>query len=53
MFMLENTASLPREGVFVLIGVAVLVALYILLRFLKSKTTEEVIVPEENIDEEI
>ena len=53
MFMLENTASLPREGIFVLIGVAVLVALYILLRFLKSKTTEEVIVPEENIDEEI
>lgn len=53
MFMLENTATLPREGIFVLIGVAVLVVLYILLRFLKSKRTEEVIVPEENIDEEI
>lgn len=53
MFMLENTASLPREGVFVLIGVAVLVVLYILWRFLKSKRKEEVIVPEENIDEEI
>lgn len=51
--MLENTATLPREGVFVLIGVAVLVVLYILLRFVKSKRTEEVIVPEENIDEEI
>lgn len=53
MFVLENTATLPREGVFVLIGVAVLVVLYILLRFVKSKRTEEVIVPEENIDEEI
>lgn len=53
MFMLENTATLPREGIFVIIGVAVLVVLYILLRFLKSKRTEEVIVPEENIDEEI
>lgn len=51
--MLENTASLPREGVFVLIGIAVLVVLYILLRFLKSKRKEEVKVPEENIDEEI
>ena len=51
--MLENTATLPREGVFVLIGVAVLVVLYILLRFLKSKRKEEVIVPEGNIDEEI
>lgn len=53
MLMLENTATLPREGVFVIIGVAVLAVLYILLRFLKSKRTEEVIVPEENIDEEI
>lgn len=53
MFFLENTATLPREGVFVLISVAVLAVLYILLRFLKSKRTEEVIVPEENIDEEI
>lgn len=53
MFFLENTATLPREGVFVLISVAVLAVLYILLRFLKSKRTEEVIVPEESIDEEI
>ena len=53
MFMLENTATLPREGIFVLIGVAVLVVIYILLRFLKSKRTETVIVPEENIDDEI
>lgn len=51
--MLENTATLPREGIFVLIGVAVLVVIYILLRFLKSKRTETVIVPEENIDDEI
>ena len=53
MFMLENTAILPREGIFVLIGVAVLVCLYVLLRFLKIKRKEKIIVTEENIDEEI
>ena len=53
MLMLENTATLPREGIFVLIGVAVLVCLYVLLRFLKIKRKEKIIVTEENIDEEI
>lgn len=53
MLMLENTATLPREGIFVFIGVAVLVCLYVLLRFLKIKRKEKIIVTEENIDEEI
>lgn len=53
MLMLENTAILPREGIFVLIGVAVLVCLYVLLRFLKNKRKEKAIATEENIDEEI
>ena len=53
MLVLENTAILPREGIFVLIGVAVLVCLYVLLRFLKNKRQEKTIATEENIDEEI
>ena len=51
MFMLESAATLPKQGIFVLVGIAVLVILYLVLRFVKSKRKEEPL--EENIDEEI
>ena len=50
MFVLENAATLPREGVFVLVGIAFFAVLYLVLRFAKSKKEEPV---EEEIDEEI
>ena len=54
MVMLESAANLPKEGVFVLVGIAVLLILYLVLRFAKSKRKEEPIeLVEENIDEEI
>ena len=54
MFMLESVATLPKEGVFTIIGIAVLLALYLALRFVKSKPKEKPIEAVEEIsDEEI
>lgn len=54
MFMLESAVTLPKEGIFTLIGIAVLLILYLVLRFAKSKRKEEPVESvEENIDEEI
>lgn len=52
MFILNSEAALPKEGIFVLVGVAVLLVLYIVLRTLKSKKQPEEISVEEN-DEEV
>lgn len=49
--MLEAVATLPKEGVFVLVGVAVLLVLFLALRFVRGKKKEEIV--EEDIDEEI
>ncbi len=46
--MLESTVTLPKEGIFTLIGIAVLLVLYLVLRFVKSKNKEE---PDEDIEE--
>ena len=52
--MLESAVTLPKEGIFTLIGIAVLLVLYLVLRFVKSKRKEEPVeTVEENIDEEI
>jgi uncharacterized protein YpmS len=54
MFMLESAVTLPKEGVFTLIGIAVLLILYLALRFVKSKKKEEPVeIIEEVSDEEI
>ena len=54
MFMLESAATLTKEGVFTLIGIAVLLVLYLALRFVKSKKKEDSIeLIEEDREEEI
>lgn len=41
MFVLENTATLPKEGIFVLCGIALFAALYFVLKALKRKEISE------------
>ena len=54
MFVLENAIALPKEGIYTLIGIAILLVLYLVLRFVKGKKKEEPIeVVEEISDEEI
>ena len=54
MLMLENAATLPKEGIFTLIGIAALLVLYLALRFVKRKKKDEPIEAVEEIsDEEI
>lgn len=52
MFMLNSEAVLPMEGIFVLVGIAVLLVLYIVLRTVKIKKKPNELPVEEN-DEEI
>ena len=51
MFVLENISVLPKEGVFVICAIAMLAALYFVLKAFKKKDIPEE-VPEDN-DEEI
>ncbi|MBO5701194.1 MAG: hypothetical protein J6S71_02025 [Clostridia bacterium] len=50
MFVLESAATLPKEGIFALCGIALLAALYFVLKAFKKKEipAEE---PEENEEE--
>lgn len=50
--MLNSEAVLPMEGIFVLVGIAVLLVLYIVLRTVKIKKKPNELPVEEN-DEEI
>ena len=52
MFMLNSEAVLPKEGIFVLVGIAVLVVLYIVLRTVKLKRKEDPIPIVDENDEE-
>jgi len=51
MFVLENTSILPKEGIFVICGIALLAALYFVLKALKKKELPEAAEPEENEEE--
>ncbi len=52
--MLESAATLTKEGVFTLIGIAVLLVLYLALRLIKSKKKEDTVeVIEDDSEEEI
>ena len=51
MFVLENISVLPKEGIFVICAIALLAALYFVLKAFKNKEIP-VEVPEDN-DEEI
>ena len=52
MFMLESAVTLPKESIFTLIGIAVLLFLYLVLRFVKSKKREEPVEIIEEVSEE-
>jgi len=52
MICLTNTApTLPREGIFVIVGVALLSLIYVILRSIKSKKKPECFVLQESDDE--
>lgn len=50
--MLESAVTLPKESIFTLIGIAVLLFLYLVLRFVKSKKREEPVEIIEEVSEE-
>ncbi len=50
--MLESAVTLPKEGIFTLIGIAVLLVLYLALRFVKNKKKEALIEAVEEVSEE-
>ena len=50
MFVLENTSVLPKEGIFVICAIALLAALYFVLKAFKKKEIP-VEVPEDNNEE--
>lgn len=53
MIFLENTAPiLPPEGIFVIVGIALLVLLYIVLRAVKNKKKPECFVEENQNEDE-
>ena len=53
MIFLENTApTLPKEGVFVLVGIALLVLLYIVLKTVKNKKKPDCFAPEKSDEDE-
>lgn len=52
MFVLENNAVLPQEGIFVLCGIALLVALYFVLTAIRKKRLPE-ISPEDSEEETV
>ena len=54
MFVLENTATLPKEAIFVICGIALLAALYFVLKAYKKKELPTVVEePEENEEETV
>ena len=53
MFVLENTATLPKEAIFVICGIALLAALYFVLKAFKKKELPTVEEPEENEEETV
>ena len=52
MFLLETTATLPKEGIFVICGIALLAALYFVLKAFRKKELPSEI-PEENDEESV
>ncbi len=53
MTLLENiTTNLPREGIFVIVGVALLAVLYIVIRAIKNKRKPECFVEERSDEDE-
>ena len=49
MFVLENTSAFPKEAIFVICGIALLAALYFVLKAFKKKELPTVVEePEEN-----
>ena len=51
MFVLENTSAFPKEAIFVICGIALLAALYFVLKAVRKKEIP-VEIPEDNDDEE-
>lgn len=51
MFVLESAATLPKEGIFVIVGVLVLAALYAVLSFVKVKKKGDDIPEDEKREE--
>ena len=52
MFLLETTTTLPKEGIFVICGIALLAALYFVLKAFRKKELPSEI-PEENDEESV